>query len=159
MASDKLQRYALVTEIVGGLAVLLSLIILIIEVRENTEESRRTNLIQLTTAPLVPYLQYPEIRRISSEISEPYENSGLPSVFEEEFNISREDSQLYARYLGYSWRIRESEYLYGNSEPEVFEASMLFALRSREDQLYWEHVPAVFQPEFVAYIQNLLKSL
>ena len=159
MASDKLQKYALVTEIVGGLAVLLTLIILILEVRENTEESRRTNLIQLTTAPLVPYLENPDIRRISSKISESYENVGLPTVFEKEFGISREDSQLYARYLGYSWRIRESEYLYGNSEPEVFRASMLFALRNLEDRLYWEHVPAVFQPEFAAYIQDLLRNL
>ena len=159
MASDKAHRIAFTTEIVGGLAVLVTLIILVIEVRENTETNRRANLIQLTTAPLSAYLDNPEIQAISAKISEsqPAE-SNFQKILLDEFGLSREEAQLYGRYLGYNWRIRESEYLYGNSDPVVFEQNMRFNLRDRPAQLYWEHGTAPYHPEFRAYIESLLKE-
>lgn len=159
MTSEKLQKYALFTEIVGGLAVLLTLIILIIEVRENTEASRRTNLIQLTTAPLNVYLDNPDIQAIASKISQTTQVSVLPNLLKDEFDLSFDEAQLYARYLGYTWRIRESEFLYGNSDPEVFEANMRFYLGNAEDQFYWQRTRAPYHPEFRAYIEGLLQDL
>ena len=156
---DKLQKITLLTEMIGGVAVLLTLIILIVEVRENTEASRRANLIQLTTAPLNAYLDNPDVQAISSKIADGAEGSRLPTELQDEFGLTHEEAHLYARYLGYTWRIRESEYLFGNSEPAVFRQNMIFYLNNPEDKVYWEYGQAPYHPEFRAYIDGILQEL
>ena len=160
MTTNKLQKWTVSAEILGGIAILVTLIVLILEVRENTETNRRTNMIQLTTAPVNAYLSNPNIQSVSNKVSEAGRASPVIDIFQTEFNLTYEEARLYSSYMGYSWRIRESEYLYGTTEPELFRENIKLYLRAIGDRVYWENNGHVFyHPGFRSYVENLLLEL
>lgn len=161
MSNDKLQRYALTAEIIGGLAVLVSLILLIVEVRENTESNRRASLIELTTSPLNTYVNSPDIQRIEASMAAiDNQESGVVNELMRTYQLSSEDANLYARYMGYLWRIREAEFLYGNPDLGLFSDNLEFFLRVMHNQIYWELNSSVpYDPEFRSFVNEIIESM
>lgn len=159
--NDRLQKWALAAEIVGGLAVILSLALLIVEIRENTEANRRASLIELTTAPLNTYVNSPSIQRIEASMAA-IDNSApaLASELMNVYQLSSEDANLYSRYMGYLWRTREAEFLYGNPDLLVFADNIEFFLRNRYNQLYWEfNLGVPYDPEFRNFVNGIIETM
>ena len=157
----KLKEWVSLAEIIGSIAVVASMIFLIGEVRNNTEATQRSNMIQLTTSPLTIYLNNPNIQDVIQKASVTKEALTTETVrrIQDEFELTFQEATLYARYIGYNWRIRESEFLYGNTVPTLFRKNIEFHLRRKIERIYWETNTVPYHSEFKDYIQDVLSSM
>lgn len=152
MTSEKLQKYALVAEIVGGIAVLVTLVILILQVRDNTNVIRSQELNSLRT-------QFIETHKFLAEHADLHAKS-LHSPEE----LTLEETIVLAQYYFMvsipMWQYWES-YLAGVVTEEDMEEALVFAPSYYSVGLgraIWEESRSGYPSDFVQAIEERVNN-
>ena len=142
---EKLHAYALVAEIIGGIAIVISLIFLMLELRENTVAQQRATFNQLTETIdewRNGWSLNPETRNIMSRL-----RNGEDVSPEEMLTVAAIRNQIYSIYERAYWGNEYGQM--GASEWERFER-MICAGRST----FWQDDMAfLFTTEFLNFVR------
>lgn len=146
-----------VGEIVGALAVVITLAYLAIQVQQNTRMMQRDAHLDRIRHIADPLIATPQ--RLTEIMGKICEKDGsrepVTLAFMETFDLTYEEAIPFLRYLHRLWFGYEADYLFtGRSDhlDKIIPAMLTFP----NCKLFWEYESKwLFSPEFVAYVDSL----
>jgi hypothetical protein len=164
MEPMNLQRWTQLSEIAASFGVIITLVILIQEVRTNTLAIRQQTLEQRAAAVAEPFLNpevlpglYARVKAVDGEVD--------PDVaaFMERYAMTAEEALQWTRHLQVLWRSVEAEFLVNGPTP--FVESFVDGALARTDSgqawgdlglawQAWESWSNYFDPAFAAYVRD-----
>ena len=158
---NRLQDWAAIAEVVSSVAVIVTLVLLFFEVRNNTRVTEREALQNRTTASREFFINNPQLGEILAKIKETDTvNTGrCADAFTRTYSLSFREADTWCRFLGIEWFNRQAEYLYGSEEfRDRMRQFALPAILSAPDQaLYWSTVRDgvnAFDAEFIEAVNS-----
>ena len=155
MANERLQKWALIAEVAGGVAIIISLLFVGIQFRENTRATRSAMAMEANATSFSWYL------RMGSDPN----TSGLFYRFWTDFDslAQEEKFQMAMYYHAIILSFQNRFYLVneGTLDPETLRTSMdaIFLVKDRPGwHYYWENRRQLFLPEFRAFMDDLMKD-
>lgn len=161
----KLDRAANWVEIVANVGVIITLVLLVAEVRNNTLALERQTLIDRSGAMNDAFLENPVMPEILANIKalDGWESAGYAkgvayeTAFAERYDVPIEQGIVWARFLSMLWSGLNADYtLLGESEELARRIRLL--LQFPDQQLFWKHLPAVLTEDFRAYVERLRRE-
>ncbi len=149
----KLEKYALIAEIVGALAIVVTLIFLIVEVRGNTD-AIRAQTAQATFETSVQSFYYPEGNVALSKAEE----VGLAGLTDEE----RAHAEALMAALINAYNNHYYQYRHGNLDAVIHEAYRARLRRLMSNQMYrdlWRGGRELYTEPFRVYVDEVIESL
>lgn len=151
MKTEKLVQWA---EIISSLVVVLTLIFLIHEVRENTKAVGRQFDLDRAQALNAPFFEAPELASVLAKIKEVDGPDPLPAIFMERYGLSHQEAILWERHLWLTWIGIEADYYRSGGSEDV--AKWVRNLIQFQDQrLFWEDMAPSVGPEFRAFVESM----
>jgi len=149
-----LNRLRGIVEIIGILAVGVSLIVLIIEVRENTLTMERQAAIDRVEALTAPFFQT-DLAKVAAKIAQQKGVYPLLTAFMKEYDLTLEEAILWERHLWYLWEVLEAEYI-AEGESEELENQIRILLINSDNAQYVESTKTFrFSKQFRVYLVRL----
>lgn len=150
----KLKKVALITEIVGGAGILVTLIILVFEVRENNSLADRQIRLDRANARAALAVNSPYIPTIIAKIKAVDIDAVSPgaAAFMDRYDLTYEEANRFSTYLRRQWRGNEADYYAGTPD---LDRTVRQQLNWPDQKLYWEHARPGFSEEFVTYVHSL----
>lgn len=145
-------------ELAGIAAVIVTLLILVLEVRQNTAAIERQSAIDRANSFSAPFFD----SRLPEILASKYSVDGVyppVSTYMETYGWSAEDAILWERHLALLWETLEAEHAYAGPNEEL--DNLISALLSNQDnQIYVDAVSRFrFREEFRAYVDALRSNL
>ena len=151
--NKKLSDWASIAEIVSGIAIVVTIVVLIVEVRSNSgmlarqmelERVDRNNILFINS--LVLPAIHEKIKAVDSEFV-----NAATTAFMGQYNLSFTEAEQWVRFQTQRWRQFEADFLFGDVESNQFFA---FVLSNPDNALYWEHSADIFDPAFVQFVER-----
>jgi len=153
--SSKLRNWL---EITGIVAVVISLAVLIFEVRENTQAINRQMSNDRAAALSVPFFEG-DLPIVLAKVAKVQGYGPTLSSFMEVYDLTLEEAILWQRHLFYLWDVLESEFLAEGDSHEL-QAQVRGLLRFRDQQIFVDNAEeSGFQPAFIEYIEEQRNNL
>ncbi|HEX5789196.1 MAG TPA: hypothetical protein VFY03_13520 [Woeseiaceae bacterium] len=154
----KTEKWAAWAEISASVAVVVTLLFLVFEVRQNTLAIERQIRLERQGRLIKPYMESPEFREIYTAIKAKDGQEPRVAAFARHYSLSPEQAVYWVRHLDEIWTGLEADFLQNGPSPEL--DSMLFGMKSFADgRLYWEVAGAEeamrFSPRFVEYVNAI----
>lgn len=144
-------------EMITGLAVVISLIVLVVEVRTNTAAIERQGRIDQLNMINQPYLDDVEMGRVLAKVKSVDGREDHVSAFMEAYDLTEVEAATWTRGLYSLWGAIEADYLY--SGPDVVERTVRAMIDFPDAKLYWQHMQTFHSEEFAEYIDGILKEV
>jgi hypothetical protein len=155
----KLERWAHWSEIGASLAVVVSLVFLIQEVRTNTKILERQAVLDRTQAFNAPFFADSPLPSILVRIKAVDGADPVEQAFAERYDLTAEEAARWVRHLALLWTTLEADYRVNGMSPSL-EAVARGLLESRDNQLFWElGAPQVASSGFREYLGILTGTL
>lgn len=156
--STKLEQWAQWAEIVASVAIVVSLVFLIQEVRYNSSIMERQAVLDRTEAFNAPFFQESPLPTILTKVKEADGLDPEEQAFVERYDLTYQEAVLWVRHLAVLWAVLEADYRVGGLTPEL-EAMVGGLLATPDNRLFWEQgAPLVTSPGFRAYVETVLES-
>ena len=154
----KLERWAHWAEIAASLAVVISLAILVQEVRRNTAAIERQAVLDRATAVNAPFMDDSPLPAIFAKIKAVDGTDAIDSAFVDRYDLTVEEATRWARHLSLIWQALEADFRARGTSPES--ERMIRALLAEEDnQLLWKMgAPQVGDAEFRTYVGHMIET-
>src|SRR3990170_2301333 len=107
----KLEKWVPVGELVASVAVVVSLVFLMREVRVNTRAIERQAVLERAQAINAPFLTESAVPEILAKIKAVDGAEAMEQAFIERYGLSHEEASIWARYLGVIWTGIEADFL------------------------------------------------
>ena len=148
----KLKDIALLTEIVGGVGILISLVVLVLEVRQNTALVERQILLdrsnwatQIIDSPYIAPI-FAKIKAIDDDIV-PTERA-----FMDQYDLTFEEATRFTTWLRREWSGYEAEFELGTPGLDSVIKDML---QHKDQNLFWMTTRSTFTADFVNFVDDL----
>jgi hypothetical protein len=141
-------------ELVGLIAIVVTLAVLIVEVRENTLAIERQTALDRANSQTSPFFDS-ELATILDKIKS--QDGPDPNIllFVEAYGLSYREAIIWERHLQYVWSVLEAEFDVDGPSASL-ENTILSLLISRDNQLYVQATSGFrFGEEFQAYVADL----
>jgi len=148
-----LQAWAQRAEIVASCAVVITLIFLIAEVRNNTLAIERQATLDRTESLASPFLTNPELARVLAKVKKVDGAEPLTRALSERYALTAEESILWARHLHAVWHGLEADYLYSGPS-EWLDRYVKGLLLFPDGQIYWQYENAWHDADFRSYVER-----
>lgn len=140
-------------EVITGLSVVVTLVVLIVEVRTNTHAIERQILLDRAANAAAPFVLGPELLEAYERIKEVDGWDPENQEFMERYRLEPRQAIAWTRFLLVNWSGLEADYL--TSGPSGKLRSQIIGLMTFPDnRLFWEAAGSMFDPEFVAYVEQ-----
>lgn len=145
-------------EIIGSLAVVVTLIFLAREVHQNTAALERDAALRRAQTLNSPFLTNSRLPEIAAKIKAVDGTIALVQAYMDRYDLTHEESDIWARYLGLLWSELEADYaLHGESD--ALEKRIGLLLQFPDNQLLWDQGnPQVSDEEFRAYVERIRRN-
>ena len=150
----ELKKVALIAEVAGGIAILITLIILTVEIRSNSQLIERQLILDRVNADAQvvdsPYLA-PIIVKIKSITKD------MPPTHIEimkRYDLSPEDAFRFFAYIQRDWTVLEADFNFGSSGVEKRAKDLL---RSEDIRLVWMMEFSDQKTEFAEFVNDLIE--
>lgn len=140
-------------EWITGLAVVVSLVVLIVEVRANTRTLERQITLDATIRLSDPFLEPAELIGGYERVKERDGWDNPNAAFMEHYGMEPGEAIAWVRYLIRLWSGVRADFEYAGPTPAL-EARVRSLLMYPDNQLYWRYAPP-FPEEFEAYIESI----
>ncbi len=157
----KLRLWVDIAEITASVAVVVTLILLLFQMRESDERERIENSLRMAQWDAQMFLQSDQLPKIAAKI-EATKNPQFMRAFRERFDLSIEEAGVWNRWLFLMWKSLEAEYL--TTGPSNDLAKRIRLSLSYEDQQL-VILPAVtsrgplFHDDFTKYVISLIEDV
>ncbi len=153
----KLANAARMAEVVANLGVIITLIVLVVEVRENTRAQQRATLMDRSVAMNQVFFETPRMAEILSSIKavDGWDSPAYEEAFADRYGTPIEDAILWARYMASLWAGLEADFVLDGPSPDL-EARIRLLLPFADQVLFWETGAAqISNTDFVTYVQGM----
>ena len=147
-----LKKAVQITEIIGGIGILISLIVLIVEVRTNTDAIDRRASLDRNARLFEPYIS--GIPEIYTKVKVDDGLEPIVSRYVDVYDLQPEEAVRWVALLQSNWRSYEIDYRYSGRTNEL-DASVRFMMSFPDNHIYWEVMKSSFSPKFVEYVDQL----
>ena len=150
----ELKKLALLAEIVGGIAILITLIILVAEIRSNSRLVERQITLDRANADAQiidsPYLApaYVKVKAITGEIP------SAQVAFMEKYDLTLEEAVRLVAYLQRDWAILEADFDFGT--PGVDRRARKL-LQFEDIRLVWVIEKSEQETDFAKFVNDLIE--
>ena len=145
-------------EAAGLVAIIVSLVFLIVEVRENSLEMERQTAVDRAAAATAPFFES-DLASILVKIKTVDAPPPYLATYMEVYDLSFKEAILWERHLWYVWEVIEAEYR-ADGASETLNNQISILLINRDNQIYVEGVINFrFSSEFREYVAELQKNL
>lgn len=153
--NTKLGRWAQWAEIIASVAIVISLVFLILEVRYNTALLERQAVLDRTEAFNSPFLGDTVMPSILTRIKAVDGFEAMEQALVERYDLTYQEAVLWVRHLAVLWTVLEADYRVNGRTPAL-EGVAWSLLGSPDNQLYWDHgAPQVTSGEFRGYVAGV----
>jgi len=143
-------------EIIETIVILVSMVLLIQEVRGNTQALQLQAYMARGEAHVRPYFDVDGFSRVYAKVKAV--DTGFPetaiTAFQERYDMTQEEALLWVRHLDDIWRNFEGNFLYG-ADRELLARDMTHLLTFPDQRLYYRNIGAGLNPEFRAFLAGL----
>jgi len=155
----KLDQVARWTEIVASLGVIVTLVLLVREVRDNTRAMERDALAARANTIFAPFLEESPIPAILTKVKTVDGGEALEQAYIERYGMTYEEAGIWSRYQGLQWSGLEADYTLLGDSPLMAQRIRLLLERFPDVQLWWELAsPDLAGAEFREYVQGVLQG-
>ena len=149
-----LEKSAHLAEIIGSVAIVVTLVILVFEVRGNTEVLQRQINLDRASASNTVLMDSPYLPGILAKIKLVDVDEVEPAVqaFMDRYNLTFEESDRWVRFLRQYWLGIQADFLVGERGTS---RDAVRALANSDQALFWENATYSFDEEFVKYVNGL----
>jgi hypothetical protein len=147
-----LKKTVQIVEIVGGVGILISLIILIIEVRANTNAIDRQASLERNARVFEPYIS--NIPDIYTKVKAVDGLEPIVGKYADAYDIPPIEAVRWVAFLQSNWKAYEIDFKYAGQTQEM-DASVLWMLSFPDNEMYWNAMKSDFSAEFVEYVEKL----
>lgn len=140
-------------EVVVGLSVLVSLIVLIVEVRTNTRAIERQSDLDYIDAVTQPYIDDVQMGEVLAKIKAVDGREPTVAALMAAYELSDVEAAAWGRFLYRTWFGVEADFRYGGRE--MVEESVRLLLPYPDAEIYWETIGPFHSPEFRALVDEL----
>ncbi|MCG8435346.1 MAG: hypothetical protein MJA83_15085 [Gammaproteobacteria bacterium] len=146
-----------IAELVGIVAIVISLVFLIVEIRENSLAIEQQAALHRAEAIATPYFES-ELASILVKISAVDGDSGVPPQFMERYGLTHGEAILWERHLWHIWESLEASYITEGAS-EKLEKQVRMLLLSPDNRIYIKNaVKYQFVGAFRDYVVDLQEN-
>ncbi len=147
-------RWAQRVEIVASISVVVTLVLLVIEVRGNTKAVERQVLLDRASTVSAPFMEGPELLEAFKRVKEVDGWDAMHVEFMERYDMNPTQSVAWTFFLYKVWSGLRADFAYAGPSDKL--ASEIRSLLSYPDnQLYWKYFGLDHDPEFTAYVESV----
>ena len=155
----KVERWTQWAEIAASLAVVVSLVFLIQEVRYNTAVTERQAVMDRAAAVNAPFVDESPLASIMAKIKAVDGPDEGVSAFVDRYDLSYEEAVRWSRHLSLIWIGLEADFVASGSSPRL-ERTTRGLLQSKDHQVYWEFgAPQIADDDFRKYARSFLPTI
>lgn len=156
MKTEKLAHWA---EIISSLVVVLTLVFLIHEVRENTKALDRQSDLDRSASLTAPFFEAPELASISAKIKAVDGPDPFPQALVDRYDLPYNEAVLWERHLWEVWSVLEAQFEFSGATQEAIDLASIL-LTTADNVLYIESWGSeFFETEFGAFVGSLADDL
>ena len=150
MKLENISRWA---EIVANLGVIITLLILVAEVRDNTRSLQRESFLSRSSAINAPFLENDRLASILVDIKEVdgWEGSPFEEAFAERYGVPLDDAITWGRYVATLWTGVEADFVVEGAS-EALRARIELLLGFPDTRMGWELNPQLSNTAFGQYV-------
>jgi hypothetical protein len=141
-----------------SVAVIVTLVVLILEVRGNTRALERQLVLDAAAQLSEPFLAGPELLEAYEHVKAVDGWEPLHTALVDQYGMTNTQAVAWGRYLLMLWQGLEANYVY-SGESEQLTARIQGLMTYPDDRLYWKIVrdanDRLLSPEFVAYVDRV----
>ena len=149
--NQKLSDWAHIAEIVSGIAIVVTIVVLISEVRSNSGLLQRQ--IEIERADRATFFDSPYLPEILEKIKTVDGTDRDVQAFMDRYNLTHVEADRWTRYMMQQWQAHQADFLFG--ETIQLDANLSTLLGYPDQVLYFETERAGMDPEFVRYVEQL----
>jgi hypothetical protein len=154
----KLEKWAHWAEIVASVAVVVTLVILVGEVRGNTLALERQADLDRASALTTPFFSAPQLASVLNRIKAVDGLDPLPQALKDRYGLTAEEAILWERHLWLVWLQHEADFQRSGPSPKL-NAWIAAALATPDNLLYWETMGPVAGAGFRAYVDGIARAV
>ena len=154
----KLQQWAHWAEITASFAVVVTLILLIQEVRGNTRAIERQASLDRASALNSPFLDNAQLASVLAKIKSVDGQDPIPQAFVERYSLTQEEAITWERHVWQVWSGFQADFLEGGASEDLVRILQLL-LQEPDHQLYWELAAEDHDPGFHTFVDGLVEGL
>ena len=149
-----IQSWAHRAEITASFAVVVTLVFLLLEVRNNTMAIERQANLERSAGINASFLTSPDLARILAKVKVVDGLESLTQAYSERYDLSAEESIVWSRHLGIIWSGIEADYLYSGSS-DTLDRYIDDLLSFPDEQIHWEHSKVLYDEDFRSYVEGI----
>ena len=153
----KLREIGDFVNLIAAVAVVISLIVLIAEVRTNTRAIDRQNRMDQLSTLTQPFLDDVDIGEALAKIKAIDGREPAVATFMEAYDLTEVEASTWLRHLYSVWGALEADYIYSGSE--FVEPTVRLLIPYRDAEIYWDSGGGLHSPEFRAYVERIRREL
>ena len=143
----------LISEIAAAVAVVISLAILIYEVRQNTQAMERQTHIDRVASLTQPYLQSPIVAETYARIKSKDGVEPIVAELRDNYELSVEQAVVWRNMLEKIWITLEAEFLF-DGPSEALGTLVADLAEYPDNRIYLRHSGPYFSPAFMSYVEE-----
>lgn len=145
-------------EILTGISVVITLVLLLVEVRANTGALERQIRMDQAQSVAEPVLDDALLRSAYRKVKQRDGWEPEVAAFMDEYGLTDEEAITWTRFLYWAWVRREADYTYLGRDPAL--ASSIHGLLVFPDnQLFWDTGRDGFSEDFQAWVDEIRATL
>lgn len=153
MEDRQLKAFALVAEIVGGIAIVVSLAILIMEIRENTAMLERRMAHDRAEAVSRDMIQSEDLAVILDKIKQVDGHGPHITSFMNEYGLTAAESIRWNRHQHLIWQGLQADYKAGSADVE---SVIRYAIQFPDNQLFIESLEdGIMDEDFLEFVRQI----
>jgi len=153
----KLQDFAHWAEIVASFAVVVSLIFLTLEVRENTIAIESQAIRDRSNALNSSFARSPKIPEILAKIKTVDGPEPLEHAYMDRYGLTYEEASIWGRYVAQLWNDMEADFTLNGPSDRIADRIQLFLLAFPDEQIYWSGLQVQSSNDaFLNYVDEVL---
>ena len=152
----KMERVSRWAEIVANVGVLVSLLILVAEVRGNTQVIQREAFLARSAAINAPFLENDRLARILAQVKvvDGWEGSPFEEAFAERYGLPIEDAIVWGRLVATIWTGIEADFV-TEGRSVALESRVRLMLSFPDGRMGFELNPQISDPGFMRYVEEV----
>ena len=150
--NQKLSDWAHIAEIVSGLAIVVTIVVLIFELRANsTLLERQIELDRIERGRLAQ--ESPELAAVMAKLRMANGPGPAHGLFMEEYDLTYEEADLFIRFARSQMQGFQADFLFGQTGELNELIPTLFSMP--EVQMFWEQTSRGYDPEFIEFVESV----
>ena len=152
----KLKRLAHATEIFASFAIAVSLVFLILEIRNNTLIQERQMQMERYASLTDPFLSSLDVSKVYAKVKAVDGAEPVVEAFMDRYNLTPEEAVLWSRLVQNNWFVWQSHYLFGGPSNDL-ESTIRGVFKYPDIKIVYEiNEDSLLSPEFISYVESII---